>query len=148
AWASRFAGFTSSLGLLRAPLLCSIHMFFDGGSFGISHGGASNLRQSQQSVLVSSSVSSGLGAKNTFYSHLGCPHSYRSGHCAWQRVQMQMQWRATAAMLAAVFAQTDISLAAGAIAIGHPPDVAKRGISMGFSTNRDTMDDAKARSMI
>ena len=51
-------------------------------------------------------------------------------------------------ILAAVFAQTDISLAAGAIAIGHPPDVAKRGISMGFSTNRDTMDDAKARSMI
>ena len=58
-----------------------------------------------------------------------------------------MQWRATALILAAAFAQTDISLAAGAIAVGHPPDVAKRGISMGFSTNRDTMDEAKARSM-
>jgi hypothetical protein len=56
---------------------------------------------------------------------------------------MQMQWRATAVILAGVFAQTDISLAAGAIAVGRPPDVAKRGISMGFSTNRDTMDDAK-----
>jgi hypothetical protein len=61
---------------------------------------------------------------------------------------MQMQWRASAVILAAVFAQTDLSLAAGAIAVGHPSDVAKRGISMGFSTNRDTMDDAKARSMI
>jgi Domain of unknown function (DUF4189) len=61
---------------------------------------------------------------------------------------MQMQWRACAVILAAVCAQTDFSLAAGAIAVGHPPDVAKRGISMGFSTNRDTMDDAKARSMI
>ena len=58
-----------------------------------------------------------------------------------------MQWRATALILAAAFAQTDISLGAGAIAVGHPPDVAKRGISMGFSTNRDTMDEAKARSM-
>jgi hypothetical protein len=59
-----------------------------------------------------------------------------------------MQWRASAVILAAVFAQTDIGLAAGAIAVGHPPDVAKHGISMGFSTNRDTIDDAKARSMI
>jgi hypothetical protein len=39
-----------------------------------------------------------------------------------------MQWRATALILAAVFAHTDISLGAGAIAVGHPPDVAKRGI--------------------
>ncbi|MGA7232546.1 MAG: hypothetical protein WBX95_16630, partial [Xanthobacteraceae bacterium] len=38
-------------------------------------------------------------------------------------------------------------LVAGAIAVGRPPDLAKRGISMGFSTNRDTMDEAKARSM-
>ena len=59
-----------------------------------------------------------------------------------------MQWRATAIILAAVFAQTDLSLAAGAIAVGRPSDVAKHGISMGFSTNRDTTDDAKARSMI
>ena len=51
-------------------------------------------------------------------------------------------------ILAAVFAQTDLSLAAGAIAVGQPADVAKRGISMGFSTNRDTMDEAKARSMV
>jgi Domain of unknown function (DUF4189) len=61
---------------------------------------------------------------------------------------MQMQWRATAIILAAVFAQTDFSLAAGAIAVGRPSDVAKQGISMGFSTNRDTIDDAKARSMM
>jgi len=39
-------------------------------------------------------------------------------------------------------------MAAGAIAVGQPADVAKRGISMGFSTNRDTMDEAKARSMV
>jgi hypothetical protein len=59
-----------------------------------------------------------------------------------------MQWRATPVILAAVFAQTDLSLAAGAIAVGQPADVAKRGVSMGFSTNRDTIDEAKARSMI
>jgi hypothetical protein len=50
-------------------------------------------------------------------------------------------------ILAAVFAQTHLSLAAGAIAVGQPTDVAMRGVSMGFSTNRDTMDEAKARSM-
>ncbi len=61
---------------------------------------------------------------------------------------MQKQWRVCAVILAIVFGQTDLGLAAGAIAVGHPPDVAKRGISMGFSTNRETMDDAKARSMI
>jgi Domain of unknown function (DUF4189) len=54
---------------------------------------------------------------------------------------------ATTMILAAVIAQTGVSLAAGAIAVGVPPDVAKQGISMGFSTNRDTMDHAKARSM-
>src|SRR6516225_3273482 len=58
-----------------------------------------------------------------------------------------MQWRATPAILAAVFAQTHLCVAAGAIAVGQPGDVAKRGVSMGFSTNRDTMDEAKSRSM-
>jgi len=53
-----------------------------------------------------------------------------------------------AMILTTVFAGIGPSVAAGAIAIGRPPDVAKRGISMGFSTNRDTMDEAKARSMI
>jgi len=53
-----------------------------------------------------------------------------------------------AMILTAVFAETGPIVAAGAIAIGQPADVAKRGISMGFSTNRDTMDEAKARSMI
>ena len=52
-----------------------------------------------------------------------------------------------ATLLATVLAETSPSVAAGAIAIGKPADVAKRGISMGFSTNRDTMDEAKARSM-
>jgi hypothetical protein len=61
-----------------------------------------------------------------------------------------MRWRIIlgAMILATVFAKTGPSVAAGAIAIGRPTDVAKRGISMGFSTNRDTMDEAKARSMI
>jgi uncharacterized protein DUF4189 len=58
-----------------------------------------------------------------------------------------MQWRATPAILAAVFAQTHLCVTAGAIAVGQPGDVAKRGVSMGFSTNRDTMDEAKSRSM-
>jgi Domain of unknown function (DUF4189) len=59
-----------------------------------------------------------------------------------------MRLKAGPAILAAVFAQTHLSLAAGAIAVGQPADVAKRGVSMGFSTNRDTIDEAKARSMI
>jgi hypothetical protein len=54
----------------------------------------------------------------------------------------------SAIILATVFAETSPSVGAGAIAIGRPNDVAKRGISMGFSTNRDTMDAAKERSMI
>jgi hypothetical protein len=58
-----------------------------------------------------------------------------------------MRWKASPAILAAVFAQTHLSLAAGAIAVGQPTDVAKRGVSMGFSTNRDTIDEAKTRSM-
>jgi hypothetical protein len=49
--------------------------------------------------------------------------------------------------LAATLAEIGPSAAAGAIAIGHPDDVAKRGISMGFSTNRETMDEAKTRSL-
>jgi hypothetical protein len=53
-----------------------------------------------------------------------------------------------AMVLATVFAQTSPSVAAGAIAIGRSTDVAKRGISMGFLTNRDTIDAAKERSMI
>jgi len=59
-----------------------------------------------------------------------------------------MQWRAAPLILAAVFAQSDPSLGAGAIAVGQPDDVAKLGISMGFSTNRATTDEAKSRSMI
>jgi Domain of unknown function (DUF4189) len=49
--------------------------------------------------------------------------------------------------LAATLAEIGPSAAAGAITIGHPDDVAKRGISMGFSTNRETMDEAKTRSL-
>jgi len=41
--------------------------------------------------------------------------------------------------LAATLAETGSSVAAGAIAVGQPDDVAKRGISMGFSTNRETI---------
>jgi hypothetical protein len=63
-----------------------------------------------------------LGAKNTIYAYLGCSHRYRSGHWARQRIAMPMQWRATAVILAAVFAQTDISLAAGAPRNGLDPD--------------------------
>jgi len=59
-----------------------------------------------------------------------------------------MRLKAGPAILATVFAQTHLSLAAGAIAVGQPADVAKRGVSMGFSTNRDTIDEAKVRSMI
>ena len=49
--------------------------------------------------------------------------------------------------LAATLAEIGPSVAAGAIAIGQPDDVAKRGISMGFSTNRETTDEAKTRSL-
>jgi len=49
--------------------------------------------------------------------------------------------------LAATLAEIGPSVAAGAIAIGKPDDVAKRGISMGFSTNRETTDEAKTRSL-
>lgn len=50
-------------------------------------------------------------------------------------------------VVAAILAETGPSMAAGAIAVGQPDDVAKRGVSMGLSTNRDTMDEAKRRSM-
>jgi Domain of unknown function (DUF4189) len=49
--------------------------------------------------------------------------------------------------LTATLAEAGPSIAAGAIAVGQPDDVAKRGISMGFSTNRETMDEAKTRSV-
>jgi Domain of unknown function (DUF4189) len=49
--------------------------------------------------------------------------------------------------LAATLAETGSSMAAGAIAVGRPDDVAKRGISMGYSTNRETTDEAKTRSL-
>ena len=49
--------------------------------------------------------------------------------------------------LAATLAGIGPSVAAGAIAIGQPDDVAKRGISMGFSTNRETTDEATTRSL-
>jgi hypothetical protein len=45
--------------------------------------------------------------------------------------------------LTATLAETGLSLAAEAIAVGQPDDVAKRGISMGFSTNRETMDEQR-----
>ena len=60
---------------------------------------------------------------------------------------MQRRLTLSAIVLAVILAQTGPSVAAGAIAIGRPDDVAKRGISMGFSTNRETMDEAKARSL-
>ena len=49
--------------------------------------------------------------------------------------------------LAVILAETGSSVAAGAIAVGQPDDVAKRGISMGFSTNRETTDEAKTRAL-
>jgi Domain of unknown function (DUF4189) len=49
--------------------------------------------------------------------------------------------------LVGILAETGSSVAAGAIAVGQPDDVAKRGISMGFSTNRETTDEAKTRSL-
>ena len=49
--------------------------------------------------------------------------------------------------LMAPLAETGSGVAAGAIAVGRPEDIAKRGISMGFSTNRETMDEAKTRSV-
>jgi hypothetical protein len=49
--------------------------------------------------------------------------------------------------LMATLAETGSGVAAGAIAVGRPDDIAKRGISMGFSTNRETMDEAKTRSL-
>ena len=49
--------------------------------------------------------------------------------------------------LMATLAETGSSVAAGAIAVDRPEDIAKRGISMGFSTNRETMDEAKTRSL-
>jgi hypothetical protein len=60
-----------------------------------------------------------------------------------------MQRRPTliAIALTATLVESDPSVAAGAIAIGKPDDVAKHGISMGFSTNRETMDEAKTRSL-
>jgi len=49
--------------------------------------------------------------------------------------------------LATTLGETGSSVAAGAIAVGHPDDVAKHGISMGFSTNRETTGEAKTRSV-
>ena len=49
--------------------------------------------------------------------------------------------------LAAVFAEAAPSIAAGAIAVGRPANVAKQGISMGFSTNRSTVEEARSRAM-
>jgi Domain of unknown function (DUF4189) len=52
-----------------------------------------------------------------------------------------------AVVLAVVVAGTGPSVADGALAIGLPGDVARQGVSMGYSTNRDTMDEAKARAV-
>jgi len=49
--------------------------------------------------------------------------------------------------LAATLAETGSGAAAGAIAVGRRDDVAKLGISMGYSTDRETTDEAKTRSL-
>jgi hypothetical protein len=60
---------------------------------------------------------------------------------------MQRRLTLSAIVLPMILAQTGPSVAAGAIAIGRPDDVAKLGISMGYSTNRETTDEAKTRSL-
>jgi hypothetical protein len=49
--------------------------------------------------------------------------------------------------LAVMLAQVDHCMAAGAIAIGLPSDVAKQGVSMGLIVNSKTMDDAKSQAV-
>jgi hypothetical protein len=39
------------------------------------------------------------------------------------------------------------AISAGAVAIGEPADVAKDGVSMGYNSNKTTMDEAKARAL-
>jgi hypothetical protein len=46
--------------------------------------------------------------------------------------------------LAVILAQIGPSVAAGAVALGLPSDVAKDGVSIGTSVNRATMDETKA----
>jgi uncharacterized protein DUF4189 len=46
--------------------------------------------------------------------------------------------------VAVILTQADHCVAAGAVALGLPSDVAKQGISMGFEVNAKTMDEAKS----
>jgi hypothetical protein len=62
-------------------------------------------------------------------------------------IRMAKSLTLVAIAIAATLCETGSSVAAGAIAVGKPDDVAKRGISMGFSTNRATTDEAKTRSL-
>ncbi len=49
--------------------------------------------------------------------------------------------------LAAILAQVDHCVAAGAVAVGVPSDVAKQGVSVGTVTNYKTMDEAKSKAV-
>ncbi len=49
--------------------------------------------------------------------------------------------------LAAILAQVDHCVAAGAVAVGVPSDVAKQGVSAGTVANFKTMDEAKSRAV-
>ena len=50
-------------------------------------------------------------------------------------------------VLAIVLAGTRAGVAAGAVAIGMPSDVASEGVSMGMSSKYDTMDEARASAI-
>jgi hypothetical protein len=49
--------------------------------------------------------------------------------------------------LAAILSQVDYGVAAGAVAVGLPSDVAKQGVSIGAHVNANTMDEAKSRAL-
>ena len=50
-------------------------------------------------------------------------------------------------MFAVILSQVDHCVAAGAVAIGLPSDVAKSGVSMGYQVNLNAMDEAKAAAL-
>jgi hypothetical protein len=52
-----------------------------------------------------------------------------------------------AVALTAVLIRTDPSMAAGAVAVGQPSDIAKQGVSYRETTNYKTMDQAKAAAL-
>jgi hypothetical protein len=60
-----------------------------------------------------------------------------------------MQYRIIlgAMMFTLIFAHVDSCVAAGAVAIGLPSDVAKQGVSMGSDVNNKTMDAAKSQAV-